>query len=323
LNGVDAPVFDNNEITLAPYSTINPSYGTQLSQVINGGTAVGNSIKTYMNGYTLLISNVKGGTEPFLIGNNFLYSADSTTTAGSYGLYIIDANTNNLLVANNSIRNNSASANIGALTIADGSGIRLFNNNIGSYYNSPAVKVDKPYSIIESNNNNFWNEDGNAIGVYDGVPTQNLADWKNASGFDMNSVSVHPGFTGDDLHTCAPALEGAGIAVASLSTDIDGDIRNAIPDIGADEFLGSAVGLLNEDEIEKCPNVSVSLGNPAISGVTYSWSSGENTSEINTSNAGQYIITATSACGSFSDTVTIINKPLPTAAFNIAAANGL
>src|SRR5690606_34719110 len=75
--------------------------------------------------------------------------------------------------------------------------------------------------------------------------------------------------------------------------------------------------------IEKCPNVSVSLGNPAISGVTYSWSSGENTSEINTSNAGQYIITATSACGSFSDTVTIINKPLPTAAFNIAAANGL
>lgn len=323
LGSQDNPIVENNVITLAPYANITPSYGLYLATSINGGSLAGNDIKTYSNGYAMYLTNVKGSSSSLLVANNFLYNGDSTVVSGSYGLYIGDVNTNNVLVANNSIKTKTASANAGSLSVLDGSGIRLFNNNIGSYNSGPAIKIDKSYSVLESNNNNFFNEDGNPIGSYSGMSAYNIADWKSATGKDANSMSVHPGFSGEDLHTCQLALEGAAMPLAEITLDIDGDVRNAAADIGADEFLGSAVGLLDEDEIEKCPNVSVSLGNPATSGVTYSWSSGENTSEINTSNAGQYIITATSACGSFSDTVTVINKPNPTAGFNVDATNGL
>ncbi len=69
------------------------------------------------------------------------------------------------------------------------------------------------------------------------------------------------------------------------------------------------------DAFLKCPAESVTLGNGPIEGVTYSWTPSGSTSEITVSAAGTYILTATSACGSFSDTAVVTDKPLPNAGF--------
>jgi PKD repeat protein len=145
-----------------------------------------------------------------------------------------------------------------------------------------------------------------------------LAALQSASGMDANSVSVNPGFSGTDLHTCATDLNGAGMPLGAITDDFDGDVRGTTPDIGADEFMGDANNLLVENAFLKCPADQVTIGNTALNGVTYTWTPSGNTSEITTANAGTFVITATSSCGSFSDTATVVNKPLPDASFTSA-----
>ena len=75
-----------------------------------------------------------------------------------------------------------------------------------------------------------------------------LAAWK-ATGRDSQSVSVTPLFQSPDLHinTTIPTLiNGGGTPIAGITTDIDGQTRNATtPDIGADEFT---VGFFDDFE---------------------------------------------------------------------------
>jgi hypothetical protein len=67
-----------------------------------------------------------------------------------------------------------------------------------------------------------------------------LADWQGI-GYDLNSVAGDPGFMGpSDLHIDSTYLlvNNVGLYVAEVATDIDGDVRNDPPDIGADEYRG-------------------------------------------------------------------------------------
>ena len=69
-----------------------------------------------------------------------------------------------------------------------------------------------------------------------------LAAWQNASGQGANSLSFDPQFVSDtDLHASAPALADAGVALAAVTEDIDGESRDDSPSMGADEY--SAAGL--------------------------------------------------------------------------------
>ncbi len=78
---------------------------------------------------------------------------------------------------------------------------------------------------------------------------QTLGDYKTISGKEANSVTEDPPFISNvapyNLHmqTSTPTItEGRGQAIAIVTTDYDGDIRNATtPDIGADEFTGTPV----------------------------------------------------------------------------------
>ena len=56
----------------------------------------------------------------------------------------------------------------------------------------------------------------------------------------MHSIYYNPVFVADtNLHTCDPWLNNRGTPVAEVTTDIDGEPRDATnPDIGADEFNG-------------------------------------------------------------------------------------
>lgn len=68
-----------------------------------------------------------------------------------------------------------------------------------------------------------------------------LLDWQTATSGDANSLSVDPQLVSLlDFHfvdTSTPLL-GKGIAIPGITTDIDGETRDLIPEIGADEFPG-------------------------------------------------------------------------------------
>lgn len=315
-------IFENNEIRISPYTTLTGGAGAQLGNVIEGGSASGNKI--YNNaGLALLITNNKGGINPYVISNNFLYTGDSSTVSTSVPLRIQDAGSADILVANNSIATYSNAMNAAGIVVVDGSSIRIINNNIASYKDAAAVRFEKTYSVIESNNNNFYVANSPNIGAFGAAYLTSLSNWQSATNMDANSLDVPAGFNGEDLHTCQLALDGAAMPLLGITVDVDGDARAAAFDIGADEFLASAAGLLDEDEVEKCPSANVTLGNAPISGVTYSWSDGSTGSTLTTNAAGQYVVTATSSCGSFSDTVLVTNKPAVNAAFSIGSISGL
>ncbi len=68
----------------------------------------------------------------------------------------------------------------------------------------------------------------------------NLAAWQGVSGGDVHSLAVAPGFvSSSDLHlntSGGPSpVENAGISLAAVTDDIDAELRNTLPEMGADE----------------------------------------------------------------------------------------
>jgi hypothetical protein len=291
-------------------------FGVYANGTIGGGIIEANDYLSFRIGSAIFLNNTKGSSSPVLVRNNFLYMGDSLATGVSRGVLVQEVNSADIAIVNNSIAFYSDNANSGAITVIDGSEIQIWNNNIGAFGTAPAVRIEKEYSISASDNNNYF---GTSLMWSLGNVYTTLANLQTATGNDGSSVSANPGFTGTDLHTCASELNGAAVSVPFVTSDFDGDPRSTTPDIGADEFVGDAGDLVAQDEFLKCPSETVTLGNGPLDGVTYSWTPSGNTSEISVTAAGTYVVTATSACGSFSDTVVVTNKPLPTANFTVVS----
>jgi len=86
------------------------------------------------------------------------------------------------------------------------------------------------YSISAVNGN---------VGYWNTAAAQTLAAWQTASAGDANSLNVNPQFVSTtDLHlsTNTSLVVGKGIAVAGITNDFDNETRDAIPEIGADEY---------------------------------------------------------------------------------------
>jgi hypothetical protein len=153
---------------------------------------------------------------------------------------------------------------------------------------------------------------GYLLGAY---PT--LAAWQTATGFDMHSLTVNPGFTNfDSLRTCSDSLEGAGTPVSYVMDDFDGDGRHPVtPDIGADEWVGSKAGSFSAGPDQfVCNDDPVTIGLPSM-GATFLWSTFDTTATITVSQPGTYTVDMTSGCGSqHSDTVVVVDNT-PIAAF--------
>ncbi len=104
-----------------------------------------------------------------------------------------------------------------------------------------------PFSDISNNIYYTANADNNVIALhFDNDAAYNwyntLADWTSATG-ETGSLNVDPLYDIADLPhllDSSPAI-GAGVAIAEISTDIDGDPRNDPPCIGADERAGGSL----------------------------------------------------------------------------------
>jgi hypothetical protein len=209
------------------------------------------------NGIYLSYSNPVG--TPSLIANNFIHL--NTTGNSTYGIILY--NCANQEIAYNSINiTGSNSSNSWAAYLGNNNyNIWLRNNILANQANGFSLGIENTVSNIISNYNCHYSA-GSWL-VYTNVGNfQTLNNWKSASNLDINSIFGLPAFTSNsDLHTNSGLVSSAGTSIAAITNDIDGDVRPAIPDIGADEFTftgtDAAITLIS-------PESPTSQGNKAV-----------------------------------------------------------
>jgi hypothetical protein len=127
----------------------------------------------------------------------------------------------------------------GALDIRD----NIFANSQTIGTNLYSVYCGAPKTVLSNiNYNDYYSVTGPSL-AYLGVGLANLAALQTATGQDVKSVSQNPVFNSlTDLHlnTSTVPYFLIGTPIAGITTDIDGDTRNAtVPYMGADEVMAS------------------------------------------------------------------------------------
>lgn len=199
------------------------------------------------------------------IYNNFIsdfsYNGDASTAASEVNGIAVDALDQIVNVYFNTIYLNAEN-----ITTNPAFGIRVYDDagmsaNLKNNIIVNMVNHDSAYALYANptTNNTLKSSDYNdlyvagakaSIGNLGGTKYRALADWKTGSGKDANSISVNPanpfGASGQlksltDLHWfSAPASTFGGTPITGITTDIDGDARNATkPTMGADEYKAS------------------------------------------------------------------------------------
>jgi hypothetical protein len=238
--------------------------------------AVGDTALVYNN----RIHNFRGTTEAIgvkvtsttagviWVFNNFIY--DWQNTGGVvYGVQV--GNSHRMECHFNSIRINDVltSADIAAVGISSSTAYLSLSNNV--------LEVDEPTSVcrsiyrssgtLTSNYNCVFG--GGAqyyVGCYNATNYSTLASWRSGTGLDPQSRQGDPGFCDvTDLHIdyFAGFVDSAGTSVPGITTDVDGDPRAGVPDIGADEYVFNR-GRVNDLAIH---------ANWGVSGVDLTWGS--------------------------------------------------
>ena len=252
-----ASTFTGSEVTNATISRNN------IGVVRNSGTysAVG-----------IGLSAATSGTST--IANNFISGVASNGTSGDFGVGIMlggGTGSTTRVVFNSVSMTNPTPALTGgnypgfALAVGGASPTVEIRNNIlvntqttGSG-NSIALGfayagTTGAYAGLTSSNNDFVVGTGStfAVGQTGGLSTSGvlrttLAALNTETGQDSPTTSktIDPLFaSATDLHVAAAGLNNAGVPVAGITTDFDGETRNAsTPDIGGDEFTPAPVDI--------------------------------------------------------------------------------
>lgn len=132
------------------------------------------------------------------------------------------------------------------------------------------------FDSLVSDNNVFYSAGVQSGGIRSGSLNPNagtsyatLAAWRTATSRDDHSVQVAPVFvSATDLHLDVnnnPLIESAGTPIATITTDIDCQLRNTVnPTIGADEISVGTLGTNNfalSEKIRFYPNPVKSILN--------------------------------------------------------------
>ena len=189
---------------------------------VNGGYGI---YEYYCNG--------TAGNEGTVV-NNFV-STGGTSTA--YGITLYNSPHQKILFNNVNVSSTHSTEGRAFYTYS-GYNLSLSNNNFANTGAGYAIYFDYLGSYATYDYNNYYTA-GSVLGYLSGNKT-NFAAWKSA-GFsqDEHSLSIDPlYYSASDLHINQIALDSAGLPLAGINTDIEGDVRNATkPDIGADEFV--------------------------------------------------------------------------------------
>uniref|UniRef100_A0A7V3E878 Secretion system C-terminal sorting domain-containing protein n=1 Tax=Ignavibacterium album TaxID=591197 RepID=A0A7V3E878_9BACT len=121
-------------------------------------------------------------------------------------------------------------------------------NSAGTATHWAIMSNNTAYASI-GNNDYYADGTGGVLGTTDGATTGNkltLSAWLAAVPTDGGSVSQNPNFVADlKINETIPTqLESGAVPILGITTDFEGDLRNATtPDIGADEFNGILLDL--------------------------------------------------------------------------------
>jgi hypothetical protein len=128
--------------------------------------------------------------------------------------------------------------------IASGGGVNAKSYAIGM--------ATTTFANLDSNYNDFYSSGANAgffrsgsLGTAAGTDYANLAGWQAAVSDDANSQELDPIFVNpvNDLHLNSISTPLLGDGLTGFATnDFDGETRDAIPDIGADEIVTGIPG---------------------------------------------------------------------------------
>jgi PKD repeat protein len=277
------------------------AYYTDGASVFTQNTVEANSSSSFYYGmyigYCDATNSGKG-----LIANNSVSTGSVGSTSTSYALYFnysgfyeIYNNTFDVIGGGTSSR---------AAYINNGGANTIKNNSFTNFGSGYAVYVNGSYAINEMDYNNLYTT-GSNIGYF-GTNVATFANWQSTTGYDVNSLSVDPGFySAYDLHVCSDSLDGKGTVLALITNDRDLHLRDAsTPDIGSDEFapLGQP-GFLGPDALV-CTGQTVTINAGAPSDLVV-WSTGDTTTALVVSTPGTYTVTVTGACGTAFDTITV------------------
>jgi len=285
------------------------------------------------------------------VSNNFVSDiaaygySDADVSDNGYGIIVTSGggysiiNNTVLLNTNQSVNGLPAAFNVTSGVTSAGA-IDLRNN---IFANRQTVGTER-YSIYSGtlsnvfssiDNNSYWSSGPN-LG-YLTSPRPALADLRTGFGGNTSSVRYNPQFvSATDFHLSTTegvnwTLESAGAPISSVTTDIDGDTRNATtPDIGADEFTASSFVVTNPGAV--CAPNTVNITAAAVtagttSGTTFTyWTNAAGTITLTTpaavATSGTYYIKATygSADNYWIKPVVVVVNPLPTPTITGSAA---
>ena len=215
--------------------------GIYLKGCSNTMTITNNNISLTRNGISELIGiqlhECTGNSSQYALIANNMISLYGGVTSHAIGLRSFFGSYTNYY--NNTINVdciNNYSSNLTFYLQQNSDTINVINNIFINKYSGYDYYVYNSQAIGMSDNNDLLS-DSQYLAYWDGnfVDLQAL---QAASGKDLNSVSVDPGFVSNtNLHIISNAINGLGMPLSILTTDIDGDIRDSLnPDIGADEF---------------------------------------------------------------------------------------
>lgn len=219
----DSLIIDGNIIS-------NMEYGIRLEGKNVTRTFVRNNRVIDASSIGIYINNLHQLTKKVILTNNFVtggmlgWNLNGSTKVYRYmSISIVNSNRVNLI--NNSVN--------GGVNIYNSDDIKIFNNNFST---SRSLPLNINSSTISADYNNFYSEIGDFLiaknnNLYSGVPSSIIG---------THSMSHPPFFiSSTDLHSYSPFLQHAGSSTYAPNYDIDDEVRNSLPDIGADEFQAS------------------------------------------------------------------------------------
>ncbi len=248
-NAINAEYLDsltimNNHIEISNKGSY--SYAVELDDIFESSVISHNYIHVKGNNHTrgLHVHGTEGtASSPVIIANNMIVQTEGSGDA--YGIRLYSSEYVNVYYNTVSINNGNPTES--AALYVYGSSTDPANNtnianNIFANMNQGAV-IDIEDDIVAAmaigtfDNNNFYTA-GSSFGEYNDIGITDFADFLTQSGTNANSVSADPAFVSStDLHVNAALLNANAMVIAGITTDFDGDPRNATnPDIGADEF---------------------------------------------------------------------------------------
>ena len=294
-------------------STIITVQGIQVNSSTSVGTISKNVIHSLINGSTSTSSLLRGIQNNF--GTNWTYSNNMVSLgAGVAGDIIIrgmddfsDAPTTgfgnyyyNTVSIGGSVA--AGTTNTYAFYRSTSSTPMTFRNNIFSNTRTGGtgfhVAMANPTSATgwpatASDYNDLYSSNPATVAQWLGTGAGNnrtLAGWQASqgagtpgSGGDANSKSALPVFiSATDLHLSTTAganwcLNGSGIVIPTITTDIDGDIRSLGvaplgPDMGADEFVAvGSVGIATPAAQAVCSGTAITTIVLSGGAASYSW----------------------------------------------------